>query len=363
MTEIDLLKRVRDDVPAPDPLALARARQRLFTPPPVRRRVTRARLLVAGGLALTLAGGFLAADVVGHESSPLPGTVADASTFLANAAALAKANPDTPVPPGQYLLVSTEYGRLYEFGPGKKYRATVHTKVDEWIPADPTQRRHPQRIQGPTKVDFANAQAEAAARKYAPDLFQRPKPHLYSANCHGLVIQPNLSAEVLNRPCIPSWRLPTPEFLARQPRDPDALLAALRNAKPPQDQRGRWEMPADQQAFGLIARVLDSGIAPADLRAALYEAAAKIPGIVLTNDVVTLDGRHGRAIGFDFTEYQRSEIVISPVDGQAIGSRTVTLPAGAAVDKANQSGNTRPGDIEIATSVATRISPTAPRIK
>ena len=29
MNEIDLLKRVRDDVPPPDPIALARARQRL----------------------------------------------------------------------------------------------------------------------------------------------------------------------------------------------------------------------------------------------------------------------------------------------------------------------------------------------
>lgn len=371
MTEIDLLKHVRDDVPDPDPLTLARARQRLFTPPPVRRRVTRARLLVAGGLALTLAGGFLAADVVGHESSPLPGTVADASTFLADAAALAKANPDTPIPPGQFRLVTTENNRIYEFGPHKMYRAMVRDKWDEWLPADPTSRRHPQRFQAFTKVDFMTAEAKVAARKYAPFLFTHPKPQLFSANCHGIIIQSSLSPEVLNRPCTPSWYLPTAGFLAGQPRDPDALLAALRTAQPPNHpptaaegvgRLTRPEPPVDEKAFGLIAGVLRSGLAPSDLRAALYQAAAKIPGIQLTNDVVTLDGRPGRAIGYTYTG-SREEIIISPSNGQIIGSRSVVTQEGADLDKANQTGNTRAGEVETNTSITTRITPAAPRTK
>ncbi|GAA0931720.1 hypothetical protein GCM10009554_15810 [Kribbella koreensis] len=369
MTEIDLLKRVRDDVPAPDPLALARARQRLFTPPPVRRCVTRGRLLVAGGLALTLAGGFLAADVVGHESSPLPGTAADASTFLANAAALVKAGPDTPIRPGQYRLVTTEVSRMYEFGPGKKYRAMVNGATNEWIPADPTTRRHPLQTQELTKVEFTTPEARAAARRLAPVLFTHPKPTLYAANCHGIIIQSSLSPEVLNRPCIPGWSLPTAEFLARQPRDPDKLLTALRNAPlldhPPSNplEQARVEnTPPDEIAFGRIAAVLELGVAPADLRAALYQAAAKLPGIVLIDDVVTIAGKHGRAIGYE-RHGQRQDIIISPTDGQSIGSRWVVTQEGADLDKANLTGNARPGDLDMATSVTSRITSRAPAIK
>ncbi|WP_328325898.1 CU044_5270 family protein [Kribbella sp. NBC_00382] len=365
MTEIDLLKRVRDDVPAPDPLALARARQRLFTSPPVRHRVTRGRVLVAGGLALTLAGGFLIADVAGNESSPLPGTVADASTVLADAAALAAAGPDTTVPAGQYREVTTLVDRIYEFGPGHKYRVTTRAKYVDWTTGDPT-RKYVSTFYPLLSVRFATPEAKAAAPRYAPFLLTHPKPSTYRVACNGVGLIGDTSAPVFNPTCKPGWSYPTAAFLARQPRDPDALLAVLRNDplfdhKPNALERAREKaMSKDEIAFGRITRVLESGFAPANLRAALYQAARKIPGIQLLGDVTTLDGRPGRAIGYTGVG-QRQDLIISPTTGESIGSRLVTNKEGAALAKANQTGNEQPGDIEHETAVTARLTHTAPR--
>jgi hypothetical protein len=358
MTEIDLLKRLRDDVPAADPLALARARQQLFTPAPVRRRAPRTRLLVAGGLALTLAGGFLAADVVNHNSNPLPGTVADASTFLADAASLSNANPDAPIPPGHYRQVTYQLRYIYAFGNTPDIRATVHTQIDQWRTADPT-KEYPQLVHKYAKVDFETPAAEVAAHKLASDLFEHPKPRLEVTSCGGISTVGNLP--VPNAWCKPSWRLPTAEFLARQPRDPDALLAALRTGTDPLEPTGP---DPDHKAFRRIGTALGSGLAPADLRAALYQAARKIPGIQLLDDVVTLDGRHGGAIGLVDNGF-RQDIIISPSTGETIGYRVVVTPEGPG--KLNGSPNhaeaLRPGDILYATSFTTRITATAPPVR
>lgn len=366
MTEIDLLKRVRDDVPAPDPLALARARQRLLTPPPVRRRVTRGRVLVAGGLALTLAGGFLIADVAGNESSPLPGTVADASTVLADAAALAAASADTTIPAGQYREVTTLVDRLYEFGPGHKYRVTIRAKYIDWMTADPT-RKYVSTSYPLVSVRFATPEAKTAAPRYAPFLLTHPRPSTYRVACNGVGLIGDTSDPVFKATCKPGWSYPTAAFLARQPRDPDALLAVLRNDPlfdhAPRNalERAREKvMSKDEIAFGRITRVLESGFAPADLRAALYQAARRIPGIQLLGDVTTLDGRPGRAIGYTGVG-QRLDIIISPTTGDSIGSRLVTNQEGAALAKANQTGNNQPGDIENETAVTARLTHTAPR--
>ncbi|WP_020391350.1 CU044_5270 family protein [Kribbella catacumbae] len=366
MNELDLLKQVRNDVPDPDPVVLARARQRLLSPPPVR-RTTRPRVLVAAALTLPLAGGFLAVDVISPDKSPLPGTVADASTFLADAAAQAAAHPEAPIPPGQYRQVTTLQTYIYEFGPDHKFRATTLMQVDEWLPADAT-RQHLERVLSPVRVDFATPEAKAAARTLAPQLFQRPKPSIYRVTCKGAVIDQRTQPQVLKAPCTPDWHHPTAEFLAKQPRDPDALLAKLRNeplVKGPmtrlQDTREK-NTPPDQKAFNRISGALASGILPADLRAALYQAARKIPGIQLLDDVVTLDGRHGRAIGFVYNGY-RQDIIISPSNGQSLGSRLVVADTAPLNGESNVSGHLRPGDIYNATSITTQITATHPPTK
>jgi hypothetical protein len=359
MTEIDLLKRVRDDVADPDPFVLARARRRLLTPPPVRRRAAQARVLVVGGLALTLAGGFLAADVVSQNSTPLPGMTADAGTFLADAATMTNSNPDAPIPPGQFRQISIQMSRIDPFGTNPRLRATVLTRFDRWIPAAPT-TQHLTQVTENVKVDFATPEAREAARTQAPYLFERPRPKFNLTACSGFVSVAK-SSRLPTPLCKPSWRVPTADFLARQPRDPDALLAALRN----DSAWGGAGMEPDRRAFLNLSTALDSGFVPADLRAALYQAARKIPGIQLLGEVVTLDGRRGRAIGLTENGY-RQDIIISDSNGEYVGYRMVVTQDGPGPINGGPGHPTkalRPGDIVYSSSVTSRITPTSPAAK
>jgi hypothetical protein len=352
MTEIDLLKRVRDDVQDPDPLVLARARQRLLTPPPVRRRVPRRRVLVAGGLALTLAGGFLVADVVSHDSSVLPGTIADASTFLSDAAGLASANPDAPIPPGMFRRLTVRTARLTPLGSHPGLRATQYGSTDTWIPADGkppfvtvVDRHH--------HVDFATPEARKIAAKEARYLLSPSKPSVMINSC-GMAGRGGNIVGPAKQLCDASWQNPTLEFLAAQPRDPDALYVALRK-------NTRMGNP-DVEAFRRIGDVLSTGIVPADLRAALYQAARKIPGIQLLNDVITVDGRRGRAIGLGDGDY-RTDLLISGTNGQYLGTRIVIIKDGPGDINGNPENSLQRGDILFSASATTRITSTRPPTK
>ena len=363
MNEIDLLKRVRDDVPPPTPIALARARQRLLTQPPVRRRATsRRRVLVAGVLAATLAAGFLVNDVVTRDGgTATPGAIADASIFLATAAKHTSANPDAPIPPGQYRQITQRSQGTWNFGPGNKFHGTTLDVTDWWVTAD----------QNPpyTVISVLNAKktfSSEAARK----LWNKTDPlnvnpeTLKSREACGVGMEGG-SIAVRRKGgkniCTPSLLNPSGDYLARLPRDPDALLAALRKQNPMLRFPHLDPKVANARLFDSMITILASGIAPADLRAALYEAARQIPGIQLQADAVNLDGKSGRAISLVEQFGIRKELIIDSQTGLFLGLRevaTITAPR-------NGDGDPMPmkrGDIVSWTSVSTRIVPTRPTV-
>ncbi|HZX08293.1 CU044_5270 family protein [Kribbella sp.] len=334
MTEIDLLKRARPDVADPDPLTLARAR--LLTPEPVVRRSKGPRLVLAGALAFALAGGFLAADVL-TKDKPI-GATADASTFLVDAAG--RTTPDAPIPPGHFRQVTLESSFTNAFTQNPTYVVTFFSRSDTWIPATPAQR-FVRRTNKVTKVEFPSAAARDAARKVDPGLFNRPKATLGLSPC---TVDPG-------GPCKAGWSTPTAEFLARQPRDPGALLAALRTS----DGRTEDGVQPDVRAFEHLSTVLHSGLVPSDLRAALYRAAARIPGIQLLDDV-TMNGRTGRAIGL-LDKDIRTEIVISGTNGAYIGEQSVVVGSGRHLPGFHA------GQIVDSASMTTRIVDSQPVVK
>lgn len=59
--------------------------------------------------------------------------------------------------------------------------------------------------------------------------------------------------------------------------------------------------PADYQAFDAIGTLLRETIAPPRVSAALYQAAALIPGVTKVADVTDATGRHGVAVEFRYT--------------------------------------------------------------
>ena len=143
----------------------------------------------------------------------------------------------------------------------------------------------------------------------------------------------------------------SPDSLQSYSRDPKVLLQQLGGtAKDPQ--------VVGDSAWGKITDLLETGVVPGDLRAALYKAATLIPGVALLGTDQTLNGRSGDAIGLVITSPKtggkevshRQDIIIDQSSGLMIGRRTVTLnPSGKPVGTSGEW-----------TSVQTTIASTAP---
>ncbi|MFF5496125.1 CU044_5270 family protein [Streptomyces aquilus] len=113
--------------------------------------------------------------------------------------------------------------------------------------------------------------------------------------------------------------------LAELPTDPDALLQRIYRAS---DAVRDPEVPRDQAAFVAIGDLLFESYPPAEVGAALYKAAAKIPGVVSVDDAVDATGRHGVAIARE-NEGERTEWIFDKKTLQFLGERTVVVKATA----------------------------------
>ncbi|WP_431036051.1 CU044_5270 family protein [Streptomyces sp. P6-2-1] len=102
------------------------------------------------------------------------------------------------------------------------------------------------------------------------------------------------------------------------PRDPNALLRRIYALS---EGRGNSR---DQAAFTTIGDLVGESYPPAGLEAALYRAAAKIPGVVTVDDAVDAAGRHGVAVArLDETSGDREEWIFDRESHTFLGERTV----------------------------------------
>ena len=103
-----------------------------------------------------------------------------------------------------------------------------------------------------------------------------------------------------------------PQWYASLPRDPSALVKRL-------DEEFQGEGEGTAYDFSEnYSEILRSGVAPADIRAALFEALATRPDMRVTENVTTLDGRKGVALGASGTSFQ---MVFDVATGRYIGER------------------------------------------
>ena len=100
-----------------------------------------------------------------------------------------------------------------------------------------------------------------------------------------------------------SWGDPTYRFLQSLPTAPRTLLDMIYTAT-----KGAGQSP-DQEAFTTIGDALREAIAPPDISAALYRAAALIPGVRVVPHVTDILGRSG--IGVQFAR----KVIQSPAPG------------------------------------------------
>ncbi|MFT2017922.1 CU044_5270 family protein [Streptomyces sp. 796.1] len=129
----------------------------------------------------------------------------------------------------------------------------------------------------------------------------------------------------------PSLQLPTYTYLASLPTDPDALLTAVYAQNTGVDKN----LNPDQEAFQTIGDALRESLIPPRIGAALYKAAAKIPGVNVVDDAVDASGRHGVAVSQDRGN-RRTEWIFDKEKLTYLGERTVLINDDSAGGKAGR---------------------------
>ena len=253
---------------------------------------------VAGALALvTIA---TAIGITSHRSLRHPAAGQGAIQLLSEVADVAARQPAPHVRDGQYMYVETTAAVPPSLAPltskPEPFPRHIHLKIvtsQVWVPVDNVCRT------GLERGITAKGQTSSST-------FSARQPGVKCPNAGGL-------------------NDPTYRLLQTLPTNPHALLAMIYRVE-----RGHGPGPA-QEAFVTIGDLLRSTIAPPKVAAALYRAAALIPGVVLVSHAADAIGRHGVAvarIGPGVDGGVREELIFSKPGLQLIGERMVIARTG-----------------------------------
>ena len=110
---------------------------------------------------------------------------------------------------------------------------------------------------------------------------------------------------------------PTYRFLQSLPTDPHALLSLI-------ERQMSGQQPPPEEAFITIGDLLREAIAPPRVSAALYRAAALIPGVTVIADATDAIGRHGVAVAMT-VEGVRNEWIFSKQTLRYLGERDINI--------------------------------------
>lgn len=233
---------------------------------------------------------------------------------------------DRPLRSDQYVYVETHAWWMGTFG--------MHTHLSEhrtrqWVPARSDREWLLVRELTGAREWLIGSAAEAEADGFDPGEIA-PVGRFVAR--HGLFDLSGDGFDLDEPPCAPApprrgtWQTPNSAFFAELPRDPDTLRSRLVADNP-----GSWFGP-----FAAAVNTLRTGLAPATLRAGLYEALLGLPDVTLAENVADLDERKCTAIVHDAGR-TRTELLICPDDGQFAGERDTLraprcgLPAGTVI--------------------------------
>ena len=129
------------------------------------------------------------------------------------------------------------------------------------------------------------------------------------------------SSNYLHCPYRGSMNDPTYRFLQSLPTNPQVLLGLIER-----DMQG--QLPRPEEAFTTIGDLLHEAIAPPRVSAALYRAAALIPGVAVVADATDAIGRHGVAVAMTY-QGVRSEWIFSRRTLIYLGERDIKIADGS----------------------------------
>lgn len=132
----------------------------------------------------------------------------------------------------------------------------------------------------------------------------------------GLLREEGGREEALDPVTEPGLHAPTLRYLASMPADPDLLLLRI------YWENGTMGPTPQQEAFVTIGDLIRASIVPPDLAPVLYQAAARIPGIEVVDDVRDALGRPGVAIARTHDGI-RNELIFDRDTLQFLGERLV----------------------------------------
>jgi hypothetical protein len=233
---------------------------------------------------------------------------------------------DRPMAPHQYRYVETHAWWLGTFGP---HQHLSEHRLRQWVPAQPEREWVLERELTGAQTWLTGSADEARADGF--DLYDLAPVGRFRAAYGDFGTAPTtdlddddddrgeigfgleLDTTLCARPRPPrrgSWQSPTPEFLARLPRDPGTLLDRLREDNP-----GSWFGP-----FAAAVTALRTALVPAELRSAFFRALTSLPGVSYAEQVVNIDGHACLALVHDAGR-TRTELFLDPADGQFAGER------------------------------------------
>jgi hypothetical protein len=264
------------------------------------------RIMLAGAAAASVSLA-VAATVIGvtyQGGHPLPPASKAAMQLLAKVADAAARQPIPRVRDSQYMYVETKEASW--LSPGQVPPPLTNGSF-------PRHPRLKEPITSQTWVPVADVCRTGLERTTAPNGQASGAP--FSAQGSGVKC-----------PSIGSLNDATYRLLQTLPTDPQALLNLIYRVE-----RGHGPGPT-QEAFVTIGDLLNGKIPPPKVAAALYRAAALIPGVTLVPDATDAIGRHGVAVAQHVSGIPGgivSELIFSKTTLRLIGSRTIEARTGA----------------------------------
>jgi hypothetical protein len=263
---------------------------RLADSPPAGRPATRSRRRPAIAIGVAVAAGVAVAIAL----TVLPGTTSGASPaaarLLAEIATAAAAQPSPHVRAGQFWYIDS-WVSYQDCNGGSGNNCTMEK---------PHERQ--------TWQSVSNQCVTGLLREDGQDT-----PLTFSSN-------------YLHCPYRGSVNDPTYWLLRSLPTDPHALLSLIER-----DMQG--QLPRPEEAFTTIGDLLRESVAPPQVSAALYRAAALIPGVSVVADAADAVGRHGVAVAFTY-QGTRTEWIFSKQTLHYLGERDVDVANGSTTGEA-----------------------------